>query len=222
MTNRRFPLSGKLSAAPGRSGPAAAKKVAILAMALALAACSSQAAREAEIAAEEAARVAADQEAARVAQEQERQRALEERRRREAAAAEERRLAAARAEQEAAERARQEEQRRRREEAERREQERLAAIAAVEEERREKLARIAELEQQLAASQSATSGDNTSNAALREAVEVAEELLNVLTEEQDKYENTDDQGNTVEPLAKELIAELEARRNELLQRADSQ
>ena len=57
---------------------------------------------------------------------------------------------------------------------------------------------------------------------LAEAVEVAEELLAVLTEEQDKYENTDAAGNTLEPLAKDLIAELESRKDELLRQSNSQ
>ena len=48
---------------------------------------------------------------------------------------------------------------------------------------------------------------------------VAEELLDVLTTEQAKYERTDDYGNTLEPLAKELIAELEARKDSLVRQA---
>ena len=54
---------------------------------------------------------------------------------------------------------------------------------------------------------------------MAEALTVAEELLNVLSNEQDKYENTDEQGNTVEPLEKELIAELEERKDDLVSRA---
>ena len=38
---------------------------------------------------------------------------------------------------------------------------------------------------------------------------VAEELLDALAYEQSKYEDTDASGNTVEPLAKETLAELE-------------
>ena len=42
------------------------------------------------------------------------------------------------------------------------------------------------------------------------------------TDEQDKYENTDAAGNTLEPLAKDLIAELESRKDELLRQSNSQ
>ena len=56
---------------------------------------------------------------------------------------------------------------------------------------------------------------------LARAVETAEELLTTLAEEQAKYPNTDEMGNTVEPLAKELIAELESRKNELVRQANS-
>jgi len=59
-------------------------------------------------------------------------------------------------------------------------------------------------------------------AALNQAIQAAEQLLTVLSAEQGKYENTDEQGNTVEPLEKELIAELESRKNELMRQANSQ
>ena len=57
---------------------------------------------------------------------------------------------------------------------------------------------------------------------LQEAILVAEELLDVLTAEQAKYENTDETGNTVEDLAKDLIAELESRKDSLVRQATSQ
>ena len=55
-----------------------------------------------------------------------------------------------------------------------------------------------------------------------EAIAVAEQLLDVLTEEQVKYEDTDADGNTVQPLSKELIAELENIKNDLVRQVNSQ
>lgn len=187
-----------------------------------LTACGSEAAREAELAEQEAARVAVEQEAARVAAEQARQQALELERRQQAEAAERARLQAARERQEAEARARAEAERREREEAERREQERLAAIAAAEEERRQKLNRIAELEAQLAQIQQQTADDERSTLVLQQAILAAEELLDTLTAEQAKYDNTDQAGNPVDPLAKDLIAELQARKDELVEQARAQ
>lgn len=189
---------------------------------LSLAACSSQAAREAELAEQEAAQVAAEQEAARVAAEQERQRVAEQQRLQQAQAAERARLQAERERQEAAAQARAEAERREREEAERREQERLAAIAAAEAERQQKLDRITELEQQIANIQDQTLANEESALVLQQAILAAEELLDALSAEQAKYENTDAGGNTVEPLAKDVIAELQARKDQLVQQVQSQ
>ena len=213
----------KLSPGTKEAFPRLARPFVMLALILALGACTSQAAREAELAVIEAERVAAEQEAARIIQEEERLRAIEEQRRREAEATERARIAAEqqrRDEEEA--RARAEAERLRREEEERREQERLAAVAAAEAERLEKVERIETLEQQIAAIEADTVQDEASMAILQEAILVAEELLEVLTAEQAKYENTDDQGNTVEPLSKDLIAELEARKDNLVRQAQSQ
>ena len=213
----------KLSPGTKEAFPRLARPFVMLALILALGACTSQAAREAELAVIEAERVAAEQEAARIIQEEERLRAIEEQRRREAEATERARIAAEqqrRDEEEA--RARAEAERLRREEEERREQERLAAVAAAEAERLEKVERIETLEQQIAAIEADTAQDGASRAILQEAILVAEELLEVLTAEQAKYENTDDQGNTVEPLSKDLIAELEARKDNLVRQAQSQ
>lgn len=187
-----------------------------------LGACTSQAAREAELAAQAAAQAALEQEAARVAQEQERQFAAEQQRLREAEAEERARLQAQRDRQAEEARMRAEAEREQREAVERREQARLAAIAAAEAERQGKLDRIEQLQAQIAALQ--TDVRNNENAAvyLTEAVQAAEELLEALTAEQAKYENTDSAGNTVEPLAKELIAELQARKDDLVRRAGSQ
>ncbi|MYF00371.1 MAG: hypothetical protein F4234_09440 [Gammaproteobacteria bacterium] len=58
--------------------------------------------------------------------------------------------------------------------------------------------------------------------AMREAVLVSEQLLTLLTEEQAKYEedNLDAAGNLVDPPATDAIAELEARRDGLLEQID--
>ena len=188
---------------------------------LALGGCSSNAAREAELATQEAERITAEQEMARIVQEQERARAAE--RQREAEVADEVRLQAER-ERQAVE-ARAEEERRRQEEAEQREQTRLAQLAvseAVEVERREKLEQISLLEQQSAEIQLEVDTNEVASTILQETILVAEELLQVLITEQTKYENTDANGNTIDPLSKDLIAELEVRKNSLLRQAQSQ
>lgn len=198
-------------------------KTAVVGLLLAtLSACTSQAAREAELAEQEAQRVAAEQEAARQAAEQERMEAEEQRRQQQALAAERARAQEARERQEAEARARAEAERREREEAERREQERLAAIAAAEAERRDKLNRIEELEQQIASIQDQTAANEETALVLQQAILAAEELLEALAAEQAKYESTDAAGNTIEPLAKELIAELQARKDQLVQQVQSQ
>ena len=187
-----------------------------------LGACTSQGAREAEMAAQAAAQAAQEQEAARVAQEQQRQLAAERQRQREAEAAEQDRLQAQRERQAEDARRRADAERQQREAAERREQVRLAAIAAAEAERRQKLARISQLEAQIASLQASATNNENATVYLTEAVQVAEELLDALTAEQAKYENTDSAGNPLDPLAKELIADLEARKNDLVQRAAAQ
>ena len=58
--------------------------------------------------------------------------------------------------------------------------------------------------------------------ALSAAIAAAEELLTVLTSEQAKYEEIDESGFTREPLAKELILELESRKEELVGQAAAQ
>lgn len=186
-------------------------------MFLILGACSSQRAREADLAAAEAAGVATQQESARLEAEQARQQAAEQQRQREMRAAErareqiERLAATARAEEEAAQR--------RQAAAEAAEQARLAEIAAAEAGRQEKLDRITELERQIAMVQADAGNDEAVRQILQEAIEVAEELLEVLTAEQAKYENTDADGIPLEPLAKGLIAELEQRKDDLVRRA---
>jgi len=187
-----------------------------------LGACSSQGAREAEMAAQAAAQAAQEQEAARIAQERQRAAAAEQQRLREAEAEERARLQAQRERQAEAARMRAEAEREQREAAEARERARNAAIAAAEAERQEKLDRIAELERQIAALQQEARDDDSATVYLAEAVQAAEELLDVLAAEQAKYENTDADGNTLEPLAKDMIAELEARKDDLVRRATAQ
>ena len=184
-----------------------------------LAACGSQSAREAAVAEAEVANMAAEQAAAREAAEIERQRAEAEERRRlaEVEERERRRLAQVR---EAAEaEARAEAQRLAREQAERAERERRAAVAAARAERQEKMDRIAALEQQIADSQAEIDSDSEQALIMQQAIAAAEELLAALTAEVAKYELTDESGNTLEPLSKDLIAELEARKDELVGRA---
>jgi len=184
-----------------------------------LAACSSQSAREAAVAEAEVANMAAEQAAAREAAEIERQQAEAEERRRlaEAEERERRRLAQVR---EAAEaEARAEAQRLAREQAERAERERRAAVAAARAERQEKMDRIAALEQQIADIQAELDSDSEQALIMQQAIAAAEELLAALTAEVAKYELTDESGNTIDPLSKDLIAELEARKDELVERA---
>ena len=199
------------------AGKAARRALIGICISLILRACSSQATRDAELAAAEATRVASEQESAQLETGQARQRAAEQQRQREMRAAEiareqiERLAAIARVEEEAAQR--------RQEQAEAAEQARLAEIAAAEAQRQEKLDRITELERQIATVQADANNDEAVRQILQEAIEVAEELLDVLTAEQAKYENTDADGVPVQPLAKELIAELEQRRDDLVRQA---
>ena len=101
-------------------------------------------------------------------------------------------------------------------EEERLERERLAALAA---ERETKLARIAELEARITELQAQVEAGDVLSETMREAVLVSEQLLALLTQEQARYEpdNVDADGNPVDPPASDDIAELEARREGLLQ-----
>ena len=192
--------------------PSAAKIRAVAAtlMLLVLASCASQASREAEIAGVEAERVAIEQKAVQLAADQARARAAELQLQRDRGAAELARVEEARERQVAEARARADAER-----------ERRAVIAAAEAERQDRLDRITALEQQIASIETEVGEEESRVTALTRAIETAEELLTTLAAEQVKYENTDDQGNTVEPLAKELIAELESRKNELVRQANS-
>lgn len=198
---------------------------------VALGACSSTATMEAEQAAMDQQRVAAEQEAARVAAEEARQQAAAEELQRQARVEEQQRIEADRRQQaelarrEAEARAEQErQQRQQREQARLREEQRQREaenLARAERERDEKLARIAELEAQIADMQTNVAATDEANALYQEAILVAEELVNVLAAEQSKYDNVDTQGNLAEPLAKDLIAELEGRKNSLVREAEA-
>lgn len=191
---------------------------------ISLAACTSQATREAELAALQSARIAAEQEASRVAEERQLQQAAAEARRQQVMAAEQARRQAELAEQERQQALAQAEaearQQAEREKAQRIEREQRQAIARAEAERSEKLTRIEELEQHIARLNASTAEVESANEVLSEALAVAEELLDVLTMEQAKYDNTDANGRTIEPLSKGLIADLMAQRNSLAQEID--
>ena len=89
-------------------------------------------------------------------------------------------------------------------------------------ERDGKIAKIAELQSQLDEIQLEASNSESTILALSAAIAAAEELLTVLTSEQAKYEEIDESGFTREPLAKELILELESRKEELVGQAAAQ
>jgi fused signal recognition particle receptor len=156
-------------------------------------------------------------EAQRVADEAQAQRVAQERARNEAAEAE-------RLRQEAlaqAEAARAQEQARLEREA--REREAQAAAQRRDAQAREQAQRdrIAALEAQIAELRDSTSRVNAANERLEQAVAAAEQLLEALNAEQLKYGNTDASGQPVEPLDKDLIAELEARKDTLKQEAQA-
>jgi len=194
------------------------RAVAATLMLLVLASCASQAATEAEIAAVAAERVAVQREASQLAADQARARSADFQLQRAREAAERIRVEEARELQVAEGRARADAEREQREAAEE-EHDRRAVIA--EAERQDRLDRITALEQQIAVIETEVGEEELRVTTLTRAIETAEELLATLAAEQAKYENTDDQGNTVEPLAKELIAELESRKNELVRQANS-
>ena len=185
----------------------------------AITACSSQSAREAAIAEAEVANMVVEQAASREAAEIERQRAEAEERRLLAEAEERERRRLAQERQAAEAEARAEAQRLAREQAERAERERQAAIAAARAQRQEKLDRIAALEQQIADIQAGIDSDSQQALIMQQAIAAAEELLAALTAEVAKYELTDESGNTLDPLSKDLIAELETRKEELVEQA---
>ena len=194
-------------------------------------ACSSNVGRNVDLATQNAERAATQQALARAAQQKEQQRALEEEREREE-------IEIARIRQEEAEKAKLEAERQRLAESEQRrfevEQRRRAeeiaaqlrrqemeALVAVTAERDGKLARISELENQLNEIQLEVNNNDEAISALQSAISAAEELLEMLTDEQEKYEDIDAAGFPRTPLAKELLSELESRRDTLTREAIS-
>ena len=202
-------------------------------MALSFTACSSQIVQDVELAVQEADRIATQQDLARAALEKERQRALEQEAREIEVAAERARqaeqernnVAEAESQRLVEEEQRQLEIRERQVAAEAEEQQRqqdAEAIALAQAERDGKIAKIAELQSQLDEIQLEASNSESTILALSAAIAAAEELLTVLTSEQTKYEEIDESGFTREPLAKELILELESRKEELVGQAAAQ
>ena len=194
-------------------------------------ACSSNLGRNVDLATQNAERAATQQALARAAQQKEQQRALEEAREREEIEiarirreeAEKEKLEAERQRLAESEQRRFEvEQRRRAEEiaAQLRRQE-MEALVAVTAERDGKLARISELENQLNEIQLEVNNNDEAISALQSAISAAEELLEMLTDEQEKYEDIDEAGFPRTPLAKELLSELESRRDTLTREAIS-
>ena len=194
-------------------------------------ACSSNVGRNVDLATQNAERAATQQALARAAQQKEQQRALEEEREREE-------IKIARIQQEQAEKAKLEAERQRLAESEqrrfeveqRRRAEEIAAqlrrqemevLVAVTAERDGKLARISELENQLNEIQLEVNNNDEAISALQSAISAAEELLEMLTDEQEKYEDIDAAGFPRTPLAKELLSELESRRDMLTREAIS-
>jgi hypothetical protein len=200
--------------------------IAIL-MLMVLASCASNGAREAEIALQKAEVVAASEASAKAAQEAHRESVARMNRQKEEQEAEQVRLQERRDKEQA-----------RRVEAEKikvQEAQLLAAkaepqapqareqkIAAAAARRQAKIERITELESLISRTENNSGADEASVLALNKAINVAEDLLDALATEQTKYENTDATGNTIEPLAKSLIAELESRKNDLVSRSFSQ
>ena len=194
-------------------------------------ACSSNLGRNVDLATQNAERAATQQALARAAQQKEQQRALEEEREREE-------IKIARIQQEQAEKAKLEAERQRLAESEQRRieveqmrraeeiaaqlrREEMEALVAVTAERDGKLARISELENQLNEIQLEVNNNDEAISALQSAISAAEELLEMLTDEQEKYEDIDEAGFPRTPLAKELLSELESRRDMLTREAIS-
>jgi hypothetical protein len=108
------------------------------------------------------------------------------------------------------------------------EREEEARARAAQEQRRQEqarhdaqFARIAELEAQIETARASTMGVTEVNVHLEQIIVTAEALLAALNAEQLKYGNTDASGQLVEPLRKDLIAELESRKDRLEQEAEA-
>lgn len=86
-------------------------------------------------------------------------------------------------------------------------------------EREQREARIEALEAELATIQQRIDQGERANDRMRDAIVAAEELLQMLDSEQQKYDDVDAAGQTSVPLQKELIAEQEERLNRLVEEA---
>ncbi len=107
--------------------------------------------------------------------------------------------------------------------AEREQQSRAAEQQRLDAERsqREQQARIAELEAEIASARARTENVTAANGKLEEAIATAEELLEVLAAEQLKYSTTNSAGQLAEPLRKDLITDLESRKDALKREAQA-
>ena len=196
-------------------------------------ACSTDLDRDNELTTQNAIRVAPQQALDRASQQKQQERALEEQREHEAneilriqqEAAEKERLELEAERQRLAEseqrRIEVEQRQRAAEIAARMRREEMDALVTATAERDGKLARISELESQLNAIQLEVNNDDAAISALQTAISAAEELLEILTDEQEKYEDIDEAGFPRKPLAKELLSELESRRDALTREAIS-
>ena len=99
------------------------------------------------------------------------------------------------------------------------EQQRQRLLAEQQREFQAQNERLAQLEREIEDSRTQTQTQTLANAKLAEAILAAEELLLMLNAEQAKYGDLDDQGVPRDPLQKQLINELEARKNSLVQEA---
>lgn len=166
----------------------------------------------------------------------EQQRALADERERRQEEAEARRIAEEQAAREAAmeaerraeeERLAQERQRQQAEETARREAERQRELVARRAEEQARIvaaqqARIEELRAQITANENETQGIEAANAVLRQAVVAAEQLTQALTEEEEKYNNTDPvTGEPREALANARLQELADEVENLSNQAES-
>lgn len=155
-------------------------------------------------------------------QTEEQARALEEARR-EAEAAEQRRRDAEEALE--AERARLEAARERAQEQARQEAERARELQETREararalQRQQQEARVETLEAELAAMEQRIEQGQRANARMQDAIVAAEELLQMLDSEQQKYDDVDASGQTRVPLQKGLIEEQEERLDRLVEEA---
>lgn len=97
--------------------------------------------------------------------------------------------------------------------------ERQQAVAAQAARVAEQEARIAQLEAEIASYDAMIAEQEQANARLEDAVLAAEDLLQALTAEQQKYDNVGANGEPLEPLDKDRLNELEAQASRLINAA---